>query len=174
MSKNVAIAEGGTAKTFSGVAKLRTALVGGGTCDWVPQDDANDFATVTTLTATENGVYTPPAGTAGYSAVTVDVPNTGGYLTGADSDGNLYKLTVSGDTLSKTKIPSAIAVTAPPTLRTYAPGHAIDFTGLTVKLYDGAGDLFTNSRYPDGVVPHSELTFPITTAPGSENGQGGR
>ena len=78
MSKNISITAGGQAKTFAGVQTLRTALVGGGSCDWVPSDEAGAYAGLTAVTFTENGVFTPPTGVDGYNSVTVNVANDAG------------------------------------------------------------------------------------------------
>ena len=40
MSKNIIIQEGGNSKQFT-ASKLNTALVGGGSCNWVPEDEDN-------------------------------------------------------------------------------------------------------------------------------------
>ena len=52
MSKNITIQEGGVAKQLT-VDKLKTNLVGSGTCLWVPEDDVQ----LTTKYITENGTY---------------------------------------------------------------------------------------------------------------------
>ena len=100
MSKNIVIAEGRRGRRFGAVKKLRTKLQGGGDCLWVPEDDVQ----LESLYAYENGVYWPeaygfdrasvsvidaslaplstghntpsfpPAGTDGFSQVTVNVP----------------------------------------------------------------------------------------------------
>lgn len=165
MSKNIIIQEGGQAKTLANVTALRTALSGGGSCDWVPRQEANAYAATGILVARTSGVYTPPAGIVGFRHVTVDVPNDAGYLVGTAPDGNTYKYTVdeNGNAV-QTVIPSAIRIATRPTRRNYTRGEAIDFTGLVVQLYDGNGNLLTDARYPDGIVPMNELSFPVTTA----------
>ena len=100
MSKNVLIAEGRRGRRFGAVKKLRTNLQGGGNCLWVPEEEVE----LEPLYAYENGVYRPdkygfdsasinvvdasltpldtghnipsfpPAGTDGFSQVTVNVP----------------------------------------------------------------------------------------------------
>ncbi|MBR2759627.1 MAG: hypothetical protein IKD66_00515 [Solobacterium sp.] len=102
MSKNIVIAEGRRGRRFGAVKKLRTKLQGGGDCLWVPEDDVQ----LESLYAYENGVYRPeqygfdrasvsvidaslaplstghnmpsfpPAGTDGFSQVTVNVPTS--------------------------------------------------------------------------------------------------
>lgn len=55
MSKNVLITEGRRGRRFGNVKKLKTALQGGGSCLWVPEDDVQ----LESLFAVENGVYRP-------------------------------------------------------------------------------------------------------------------
>ena len=70
MAKNISIKEGNTEKQFSGVAKLRTKKVGGGTCDWVVQDELGR------KTVTANGTYYSDSdGLYGYERFTVAIPN---------------------------------------------------------------------------------------------------
>ncbi len=61
-------------------------------------------------------------------------------------------------------LPTGIEVITPPTLREYADGAAIDFTGLEVVLRTSDGARYTDRNYPDGVIPMSELAFPVTHA----------
>lgn len=74
MPKNIVIAEGTTGKTFTGVEKITTKLQGGGTCRWVPEDEAGEYVRLKTKTIRENGEYEASADEAtGYSKVTVNV-----------------------------------------------------------------------------------------------------
>ena len=51
MSKNISIKEGGVSKTYT-ATKLTTNLVGGGTCNWIPDDSMSDAtATARDITA---------------------------------------------------------------------------------------------------------------------------
>lgn len=61
-------------------------------------------------------------------------------------------------------LPTHIEVLTPPTLREYADGAAIDFTGLEVVLRTSDGARYTDRNYPDGVIPMGELAFPVTHA----------
>ncbi len=61
-------------------------------------------------------------------------------------------------------IPTRIEVLTPPTLREYADGAALDFTGLEVVLRKADGGRYTDANYPDGLIPMSELSFPVTHA----------
>ncbi len=66
MAKNVSITEDGNSKTIENAAKIRTSLIGGGTCDWIPKDDVP----LQTLTVTEDGTYRPEQNYYGFSQVT--------------------------------------------------------------------------------------------------------
>ena len=89
---------------------------------------------------------------------------SGGSIQGAD--GNWYGLGVdgSGNVVAK-MVPSAIEVVTPPDKTTYEVGERIDYSGTTVRLLDGNGEVFTDERYPDGMVPFGELSFPAAVAP---------
>lgn len=153
MSKNIVIQEGGIGKQLT-VDKLKTNLVGGGTCLWVPEDGTQ----LGTKYISENGTYrASDDGYYGYSEVTV---NGIGTVSGKDPDtGDDVVVTKDPDTgeIVKTVVPSEIRVTTLPTKTTYANGETIDYTGIVVHGYSGTGqDL--------GEIPFSELVFPVTTA----------
>ena len=57
MSKNITIAEGTQAKNFNNVAKIRTNLIGGGTQNWVPEDEAGKYAELEDISISENGTH---------------------------------------------------------------------------------------------------------------------
>lgn len=79
MSKNITIAEGGQAKTFTNVSHLKTNLIGGGTQYWVPEDEAGEYANVDEITITENGTYSArDEDLDGFSTVRVNVSGGGG------------------------------------------------------------------------------------------------
>jgi hypothetical protein len=74
LPKNIVIAEGTQGKTFTAVEKIRTKLQGGGTCNWIPEDEAGDFTNLKNKTIRENGEYLPSADNCtGYKKVTVNV-----------------------------------------------------------------------------------------------------
>lgn len=74
MPKNIVIAEGTQGKTFTAVEKIRTKLMGGGTCNWIPEEEAGDYTNLKNKTIRENGEYLPSADNCtGYSKVTVNV-----------------------------------------------------------------------------------------------------
>ena len=183
MSKNITIQEGGTAKQMT-VNKLKTTLVAGGTCLWVPEDEVS----LGTKHITENGTYTASEdGKYGYSQVVVNVPGgagsadssgtpttsggttpggIGSAVVGTDpTDGNEYGVGVDENgNLVTTKIPSSISVGKAPDKTNYIDGETIDYSGIIVTLKGGDGEPFANSDYPNGRVPFDELTFPINNA----------
>ncbi|MBR2798940.1 MAG: hypothetical protein IKE17_14535 [Clostridia bacterium] len=167
MSKNVVIQEGGTGKQLT-VNKLKTNLGGGGTCLWVPEDETQ----LGTKHISENGTYkASDDGYYGYSEVTVSGIGT---VTGKDGDGDDAKASVDPDTgeIVITKLPYSISVVTHPNVTEYSDGATIDFSGMVVKGYLKSGDLWTDSSHPDGVIPISELTLPVTTADsGSVSGE---
>lgn len=75
MSKNISIRDGSQSRYFT-ASKLRTNLQGGGTCDWVPIDEVDQYVDLEELHVTENGTYYPSE-KVGISAVYVDVPQQG-------------------------------------------------------------------------------------------------
>lgn len=176
MSKNIIIQEGGTAKQLT-VDKLKTNVVGGGTCLWVPEDEA----TLGTLNATENGTYKAKEnGYYGYSEVTVSVPGgaggppggVGSSLVGKDKDGNDALITVDQNgNISEETLPNSIAIDVMPLKLTYEDGETIDVTGLVVKAYKRDGTLWTDNTHSDGVISIPELIFPDTIADISEGWQ---
>lgn len=159
MSKNnIAIKEGGISKTLT-VDKLKTDLVGGGSCMWVPEDGTR----LTTKYITENGTYRAESeGYYGYSEVTV---NGIGTAKGTDGDGDDAIVTTGPNgELETKKLPSSIRVVTPPTKTDYADGETIDFSGMVVKAYLKTGGVWSDSDHPGGVIPISELILPVTTA----------
>lgn len=151
MSKNITIQEGGIAKQLT-VDKLKTNLVGSGTCLWVPEDEVQ----LTTKTITKNGTYkASDDGYYGYSEVTVSGM---GSVTGTDGDGDEATVTTGGDgELVQTKIPSSIRITTEPSKMSYTDGEAINTSGMVVKAYYATGGEW-------GTVPAEEITIDPTTA----------
>ena len=75
MAKNIVIAEGGTAKSFT-AKKIKTKLKGSGTCNWVPEDEAIDYVNIKDKTFTAKGTYKPSDFNCdAFGEITVDVPS---------------------------------------------------------------------------------------------------
>lgn len=152
MSKNIVIQEGGIGKQLT-ADKLKTNLVGGGSCLWVPEDDTR----LGTKYISENGTYkASDDGYYGYSEVTVSGIGT---ATGKDGDGDQAQTTVDPETgeLVTKKLVESIQITTPPTKTTYQDGETIDFSGLVVHGYSSTGrDM--------GVIPLNKLTISPTSA----------
>lgn len=162
MSKNITIQEGGLAKQLT-ANKLKTSLVGGGTCLWVPEDETN----LTTKYITENGTYRAASeGYYGYSEVTVSGV---GSVTGRDGDGDDATVGVNEDgDIVITKLPSKIVIETLPLVTSYQDGQEIGFTGMTVKAYTASGAVWSDNSHPNGNIPISELVFPVTVADASQ------
>ena len=158
MSKNITIQEGGTAKQMT-VEKLRTNLVGGGSCLWVPEDTV----TLGRKTITENGTFVAADdGLYGYARVTV---RGVGRANGTDRDGDDASTTTdSGGALVTKKLPSRLVVDTPPTLTAYADGALIDFSGMVVRACLRSGGVWSDQAHPNGVIPLNELILPVTQA----------
>lgn len=156
MSKNITIQEGGVAKQLT-VDKLKTNLVGGGTCLWVPEDGT----VLGSKNITENGTYEAATeGLYGFSSVTVSGI---GSVTGIGQDGNEHMVNKKGgsgsdkDTLVDTVLPSSIVIETLPTSITYDDGDPISLTGIVVKAYKKDGNVWEATGYAGGIIPVSEL-----------------
>lgn len=156
MSKNITIQEGGIAKQLT-VDKLKTNLVGGGTCLWVPEDEI----ILGTKSITNNGTYSASDdGLTGFSQVNVNVQ--GDSVTGRDPvTGQEKSVTVDPETgdLVETVVPSEIRVITPPTnpYGVYVDGQTITKDGMVVKAYDANGVYMQD-------VPVGEITINPTVA----------
>ena len=167
MSKIVRINEGGLARAFSGVQKLRTSLSGGGNCLWVPED----VVSLGTKYVTKGGVYDAANdGLYGYSQVTVNVGAVDS-LCGIDTDGNYKWLRKINGSIYSSGLPTEIRVTTPPNKTSYTDGEAIDYSGMIVKAYDEDGNLWTSPEYPNGVVPNDELIISESIANKNTSGR---
>lgn len=156
MSKNIVIQEGGVGKQLT-ADKLKTNLVGGGTCLWVPEDETP----LGTKYISENGTYNASSdGLYGFSSVTVSGV---GSVSGKDPDGSGddAMATVDPDTgeIKITKLPSSISVVTPPTnpYGVYVDGQSISKDGMVVKGYLKDGTEW-------GTIPNSDITLNPTTA----------
>lgn len=158
------IQEGGKPVLLS-ARMVKTNLQGGGTCLWVPEDEVN----LETKYVDHSGTYTARAdGCYGYSQVTVsgvDIEIT------QDEDGDdVAEITDGGETRQE-KLPSEIRIEREPDfVGPYGDGAYISFDGLLVKAYTASGKLWTDTTHTDGVIPMSELIFPVTVTDISQVG----
>lgn len=152
-----AVKEGGAVYNFS--AKLiSVGKQGGGTCEFVPGSEV----ALGTKSVTQSGTYRAKNdGYYGYSQVTVSGVDVE-IITDGDGD-TAARITDGGET-KEIKLPSSIVVEQPPYITQYTDGQTIDFTGMIVKAYLQSGGLWTDDEHPDGVIPLSELTLPVTVA----------
>ena len=154
MSKAIIIQQNGVNKNMS-VDKLLIPTVGGGNEYWVPEESV----ALSPLTVTANGSYSAAsAGKYGYDYVCVSVP--GSSVTGKGSDGNTHVITKDPSTgrIVDTKVPSSLRIITPPDyIGPYGEGAYLSFDGLSVEALYADG---TSA----GVVPFSELQFPVTVA----------
>lgn len=105
MAKNITIKEGATAKNFTGVKKITTNQMGGGSVSWIPEDEAVDYVNLKTITARKNGTYKAEDNACdGFSEVKVEVPadvkdkvitTNGEYLAAEDNCLGYRKVTVN-------------------------------------------------------------------------------
>lgn len=158
MSKNIIIEQDGVAQSLSNVARLRLKAPTGGTVHFYPEDET----VLAEVEITANGTYGPPADAYGVSKATVNV--TSNQTCGSGQGGQYYKVTVENDEFVYTEVPKSITVTTPPTQTAYADNEAIDYAGMVVTMLRGDGTVYTDSTYPDGIVPSAELTKPTTRA----------
>lgn len=157
------IKEGGKSCNFS-AAMLKTNLQGGGTCLWIPRMDVE----LKSKYITKSGTYAAKADDCyGFDQVTVsgvDVEIT------QDDDGDDVAEITDGGTTTEQKLPNRIVVDVPPTKTVYSDGQTIDYTGMVVKAYTRSGQLWTDASHPNGIIPISELTLPVTIAHADQGG----
>lgn len=87
-------------------------------------------------------------------------PTTGGKA--------VAKVGENGD-ISIKAMPTIMKITTVPRKTSYTEGDKMDYTGIVCQLFVSeedveAGNPFTDEKYPDGVIPFSELMFPIEEA----------
>ena len=88
------------------------------------------------------------------------ITQSGTYAAKADDCYGFDQVTVSG----------VDVVDVPPTKTVYSDGQAIDYTGMVVKAYTRSGRLWTDASHPNGIIPISELTLPVTIAHADQGG----
>ncbi len=81
MSVNISIKEGDVSRIFSNISKLKVNKPGGGTVDFIPEGEADDYANTGEITITKNGTYEAVnSGHVGFSKVVVNVPTGAGNV----------------------------------------------------------------------------------------------
>jgi len=165
MSKNIVIQEGGIGKQIT-ADKLKTNLVGGSSCLWVPEDET----LLGTKNITENGTYrASDDGYYGYSEVTVNgVGSVSGKDPATGEDVVVGTDPTTGE-ITQTVVPHSIRVVTPPynPYGTYTDGQAIDISaqsGFEVVALLANGDLYNAEGYNQGRIPNSELSINPTNA----------
>ena len=107
MSKNIAVKVGGVSRNFSNVPKIqiKEALTGNN-IDWIPEDEANDYAVTETLRISQNGTYHPSSGKCGFSEVVANVSGGGGTLIEKNitQNGEYYAMDDNADGYSKVSV----------------------------------------------------------------------
>lgn len=165
MSKNITIKEGGTAKQLT-IDKIKTNLVSGGSCLWVPDDEVQ----LTTKTITKNGTYN--ASDDGYYGYEQVVVSGVGSVSGTDpTTGEDVVVTADPETgeIVEETVPHSISVVTPPynPYGTYMDGQAIDISaqsGFEVKALLASGAAYDRPEYPLGHIPNDELSILPTNA----------
>lgn len=97
----------------------------------------------------------------GGESLWVDKSNTeANQIVGKDADGNDYIVTTDiGGNIVKTMLPTEIRVVTRPNKTSYVDGETIDYAGMVVKAYDANGNVWSDSRHPNGIIPINELTL---------------
>lgn len=107
MSKNISIKVGGVSRNFSNVPKIQTEeALTGDTINWIPEDEANDYAITESARITENGTYHPSSGKCGFDEVVVNVSGGGGTLIEKTitQNGDYYAVDDNADGYSKVTV----------------------------------------------------------------------
>lgn len=153
MSKNIVIQESGVDKALSSISKINTNLDGGGSADWVPQDEVN----LGEITITTNDT-TVKAKSQGYYAFSEVKVKANGKAVGKKKNGQWKVVSVdSNGHFVEKDLPTYITVVTPPTKTAYASDEDIDIDGMVVKAYYS-----DNSEY--GRVRNSKITISPTKA----------
>ena len=148
----VLITEGQIPRGFS-TNKLKTKLQGSGSCLWVPEDERNTKE----LNVNSNGTYIAESENYyGYSKIDVKIP--GSVLAGYGQDGYKYSIdTDANGNLKQTLVPSRIGYVHSTNTRSFTEGETIDYTGLQVDAFKIYNLIYSDTRYPNGVIPNEEL-----------------
>ena len=157
------IKEGGKPRIFS-AAMLKTNLQGGDTCLWIPRMDVE----LKSKYITKSGTYAAMDDDCyGYDQVTVSGVDV---TIDEDEDGDDVAEIIDGGTITEEKLPSSIVIDVLPNQLIYYEDQLIVYTGMVVKAYTRSGQLWTDASHPNGIIPISELTLPVTIAHADQGG----
>lgn len=149
MSDNVAIKEGARAYNFT-TDKIRTAQQNSDEpVIWVPESTVQ----LGSLRPSDNGVYLAAAEELyGYGEIVVSV-------NGAATIGDRAVFPDDSGQLHEENLPHDIVIFRPPKKLKYEDGEKINLGGIVVVAMDADANVWTNPRYPNGVIPLRELTI---------------
>lgn len=134
----IAIEEGGKKRLLT--AKKIETNVSNGTVKWIPEHSFADKS------ISANGIYHAKNDrAAGYKTVSVNIPAGGGGGGGED------------------ELPVGIRILTLPDKTTYEEIDTIDYTGMVVQAYNGKGEAWENSEYPNGIIPFDELILDMNS-----------
>lgn len=153
MSKNIIIQENGVEQVLSTISKVNTTRDGGGSADWVPEDET----TLGQLTVNTNdtSIKARAQGYYGFSVVKV---KASGRAVGKNKNGQWKVVTAdSSGHFVEHDLPIRIAVVTLPTKTAYEAGEDIVLDGMVVRAYYS-----DDSEY--GLVPSREITVTPTKA----------
>lgn len=97
-------------------------------------------------------------------------PATDGKIIGKDPEGKPIEVTAKDGKITTREVtwPVGIKITKKPTKLHYASGEMIDLTGIEVKLVKADGSIYTDERYPNGVVNVGSLVAQPSAFVGSD------
>ncbi|MBQ1449366.1 MAG: hypothetical protein IIZ12_00315 [Eggerthellaceae bacterium] len=65
--------------------------------------------------------------------------------------------------------PTKLKIITPPDKTSYSVGETMDYTGIVCQLQNDDGSVYTDGTYQTGIVPFSELVFPVIVAPDGQS-----
>ncbi len=143
MPKNITVSEGDKGRNFGPERKLETPLQTSGMQLWIPEDEANDYATKTPLEVSANGTYTPSVG--GYNPVTVNVETKVDHI--EITENGEYKAEDKGlDGFNR------VAVAVPNLAHLQQGTFTANGTYNPAEGYDGFNRVSVSVPVPDGIT----------------------
>ncbi len=150
MTKAIAIRQNGVRQEYTGVARLKTNRIGGGSVGWLAEDESR----ATSKTIQLNGTYAAASdGYYGYDVVTVDVPPApqppDRCVFGFNTENNVeYMACTKNGRLKVREFPSYVSITpyTDSEIRRYSDYHHIPYH---VALMRGDGEEYSEFRDHD-------------------------